>query len=116
MRKSDRNYEETNSNLSRKPLRTPEEVENHMINLATRLAEEQLEHGTASSSVINHYLELGTIKYKKELEKLEIEKELLKAKKEAIESSKRAEELYAQAIESIRRYSGHRGDSDEEVQ
>ena len=92
---------------------TPEEVENHMINLAVRLAEEQLEHGTASPRVISHYLELGTIKHRKELEKLEIEKELLKAKKEAIISGKRSEEMYEEVINAIRRYSGHK---DENIQ
>lgn len=113
--KGNRNYDESGDKVSRKPQRSREEVENHMINLATRLAEEQLEHGTASSSVITHYLELGTIKHKKELEKLEIEKELLKAKKEVIESSKHAEELYAAAIEAMRKYSGFKGESDEDV-
>lgn len=113
--KSGNNNEESTRKPSRKPQRSREEVENHLINLATRLAEEQLEHGTASSSVITHYLELGTIKHKKELEKLEIEKELLKAKKDAIESGKRADELYATAIEAMRKYSGFRSNPDEEV-
>ncbi len=113
MSKSERNYDESRPKVSKKVQRTPEEVENHMINLAVRLAEEQLEHGTASPRVISHYLELGTIKHRKELEKLEIEKELLKAKKEAIISGKRSEEMYEEVINAIRRYSGHK---DEDVQ
>ena len=116
MSKSDRNYNESGSKPSKRVQRTPEEVENHMINLAVKLAEEQLEHGTASPRVISHYLELGTIKHKKELEKLEIEKELLKAKKEAIISGKRSEELYEEVIKAVKRYSGRRDASDEDIQ
>ena len=80
--------------------------ENRLIALATNLAEQQLMDGTASSQVITHYLKLGTEKAKLEREILEKQKDLIVAKTDAIESSKRVEELYANAIQAMREYSG----------
>ena len=92
---------------------TPEARENQLISLAVDLAEKQLQEGTASSQVITHYLKLGSTKERIEKEILEKQKELISAKTESIKSAKRIEELYTQAINAIRKYSGH-GDSDEE--
>lgn len=91
----------------------PESRENQMIAMATNLAEKQLREGTASSQVICHYLKLGTIEKKLELQKLENENKLLAAKTEAIESQKRIEELYANAIAAMKVYSGQVDDNDE---
>lgn len=88
------------------PARSPEARENQMIALAVDLAEKQLIEGTASAQVITHYLKLGTLKEQLEREKLEKENELLKAKTEAIQSAQRVEELYSNALEAMRRYSG----------
>lgn len=87
-----------------------EEQENRMIGLATRLAEQQLIDGTASSQVITHYLKLGTMKERLELEKLERENTLLRAKAEALDSGKEIELLYADALKAMTKY---RGDEDE---
>ena len=95
-----------------RPALTPEARENQMIALAVDCAEQQLRDGTASSQVIVHYLKLGSSKEKLEKEKLEKENGLLTAKIEAMQSAKASEELYAKAIEAMRRYSGH-GSSDE---
>lgn len=97
----------------RRPAITPEARENQLISLATNLAEQQLMDGTASSQVITHYLKLGTAKSQLELEKLKRENELLRAKTESIESAKRVEELYAQAIDAIKLYSGNGGNSND---
>lgn len=96
-----------------KPAESPEARENQMIGYAVDLAEKQLREGTASSQVITHFLKLATVKERLELEKLQHENELLKAKTEAIQSSQRIEELYANAIKSMQRYSGN-GDSNED--
>lgn len=88
------------------PARSPEARENQMIALAVDLAEKQLIEGTASAQVITHYLKLGTLKEQLEREKLEKENELLKAKTEAIQSAQRVEELYSNALEAMRKYSG----------
>ena len=64
----------------------PKVRENQMIALAINRAEEQLRDGTASSQVIVHYLKLGTVQQKLEMEKLENENLLLKKKVEALDS------------------------------
>lgn len=94
------------------PALDPEMRENQMISLAVNLAEEKLRDGTASNQLIVHYLKLGSTKERLEKEKLEKENELLRAKTEALESAKRSEELYAEAIKAITRYSGHYDDED----
>ena len=104
------------SERSRKirPALTPEARENQMISLAVDLAEKQLMEGTASSQVITHYLKLGSTKERLEKEKLEEENKLLKAKTEALQSAKRVEELYADAISAMKRYSGNGGEEVDE--
>ena len=94
------------------PALTPESRENQMIALAENLAEKQLLEGTASSQVISHYLKLGSVKARRELELLEMEKELKAAKTEALKSQKRVEELYSEALKAMRNYNGQ-GDPDE---
>lgn len=99
----------------RRPASSPEERENQMIALAVDLAEKQLIEGTASSQVITHYLKLGSTKERLEKEILEQQRELMMAKTEAIQSAKRVEELYANAMEAMRRYSGNASEEDEFV-
>lgn len=95
-----------------RPAMTPEARENQMIALAVDCCEERMRNGTASSQEIVHYLKLGSMKSRLELEILEKEKALMDAKTEAIQSAKAAEELYANAIKAFRSYSGQ--DVDEE--
>lgn len=95
-----------------RPAMTPEARENQLISLAVDLAEKQLQEGTASSQVITHYLKLGSTKERIEKEILEKQKELISAKTENLKAAKRVEELYAEAISAMKRYSGH-GDQDE---
>lgn len=91
-----------------RPALTPEARENQLISLAVDLAERQLLEGTASSQVITHYLKLGSTREKAEREKLQKENELLAARAEAIKSAERRDELYKEAINAMRRYSGQR--------
>lgn len=95
-----------------RPALTPEAREKQMISYAVDLAEQQLIDGTASSQVITHYLKLGSSKALLEKEKLEKENELLKAKTESIQSAQRIEEMYAQALDAMRDYSGRGGDDE----
>lgn len=90
-----------------RPALDPEARENQLIALAINLAEKQLMEGTASSQVITHYLKLGSTKERIEKEILEKQKDLITAKTEAIQSAKRIEELYANALDAMRNYSGH---------
>ena len=105
MAKNTANNGQTNTRKFR-PALTPEARENQMIALAVDLAEQQLRDGTASSQVITHYLKLGSTKEKIEKEILEKQKELISAKTEALQSQKRVEELYAEAMKAMRKYSG----------
>lgn len=104
----------TASTTTRKirPALTPEARENQLISLATDLVEQRLIDGTASSQETTHFLKLATTKARLEKEILEKQKELISAKTEALKSAKRIEELYGDAINAIRKYSGH-GDEDE---
>lgn len=91
----------------RPPATTPEARENQLITLAVDLAERQLSEGTASSQVITHYLKMGSTKEKIEKEILMEQKQLLKAKTDAMHSAKRVEELYENALNAMRTYSGN---------
>ncbi len=95
-----------------RPALTPEARENQLISLAVDLAEKQLMEGTASSQVITHYLKLGSTKERIEKEILEKQKELIDAKTENLKSTKRVEELYADALNAMRDYSGQ-GEKDD---
>lgn len=97
-----------------RPALTPEARENQLIALAVDLVEQRLLDGTASSQETTHFLKLGSMKNKLEMEKLQEENRFLKAKTEALQSSKRVEELYLDAIKAMRRYSGQGGAHDED--
>ena len=96
-----------------RPALTPDAKESQMISLAMDAAEEQLRNGTASSQVITHFLKLATAKERLEKEILEKQKELISAKTESIKSAQKIEELYTNAINAMRKYSGN-GDSEED--
>ena len=102
-----KNKQSQKGSLKRPPATTPEARENQLINHAVALAERQLLEGTASSQVITHFLKLGSTKDNIEKEILLEKKELLKAKTEAMQSAKRVEELYENALNAMRSYSGN---------
>jgi hypothetical protein len=91
-----------------KPATTSEGRESQLVSLAESLAEKQLRQGTASAQVISHYLKLGSSRERLEQDRLANENELMKAKIEAMASQTRMEELYAEAIDAMRTYSGQR--------
>jgi hypothetical protein len=90
----------------RRPATTPEGRENQLISLAVDLAERQLIEGTASSQVLTHFLKLASTREKLEQERLQQENLLLSAKREQLASAKRIEELYENALNAMRAYSG----------
>ena len=98
----------------RPPAKTLEARENQLIAMAVDLAEKQLSKGTASSQVITHYLKLGSSKERIEKEILEQQKELLVAKTEALQSAKKVEELYMNALNAMRSYSGQGGPNEDD--
>lgn len=92
-----------------RPALTPESRENQLIALSVDLAEKQLREGTASSQVITHFLKLGSTKNQLELEKIRHENALLEAKTQSLQSAKHVEELYENALNAMKDYSGHGG-------
>lgn len=96
----------------RPPASSPEARENQLIALAVDEAEYQLRNHTASSQVITHYLKMGSTREKLEREIKIEEKKLLVAKTESLQSQKQVEELYKNALNAMRTYSGT-GNSDE---
>lgn len=105
-----------NSPVSLKKMRpalTPEARENQMISLAMDLAEQQLLDGTASSQLITEFVKRGSTKARLEKEILEEQKELMAAKTQSLQSAQRIEELYTNALNAMRSYSGQGGDSDD---
>ena len=90
-----------------RPATTPEGRENQMIAQAMKLAERQIEEGTASAQVITHFLKLGTTRERLEQERLARENELLKARAEAMTSHKEVQALYENALNAMRTYSGN---------
>lgn len=98
-----------------RPATTPEARENQLISLAIDLAEKQLREGTASNQVIVHYLKLGSTKERLEKRMLKAKTELTEAKTESMHSAKRVEELYSEALDAMRKYSGQKEAEDEFV-
>jgi 2-phospho-L-lactate guanylyltransferase (CobY/MobA/RfbA family) len=96
-----------------RPAMSPETRENQLVSLAVDLAEKQLLEGTASSQVITHYLKIGSTKERIEKEILEKQKDLIEAKTKSLQSAQRMEELYANALEAMRDYSGHNSNDDQ---
>ena len=90
----------------RKPAQTVEDRENELVKSATDLAAKQLLEGTASPSVITHFLRLGSVREQLERQKLMKENELMEVKMAAIEASERREQEYSEAINALRRYKG----------
>lgn len=95
-----------------RPALTPEARENQLISLAVDLAEKQLRDGTASSQVVTHYLKMASTRDRLEREKLERENRLLEAKTQSINTSQEMKQMYEDALNAMRRYSGQ-GDPDE---
>jgi hypothetical protein len=103
-----------NRRQRRQPAVTEEGRENQLVSLAIDLAEKQMEAGTASSQVITHFIKLGSTRERLEQERLRRENLLLESKIEQMASAKRVEELYGDALDAMRRYSGQTQDEEEE--
>lgn len=94
------------------PAITPEARENQLISLAYNEVERRIRDGSATSQELTVFLKAGSQRNRIEIEKLKHENEMLRAKTEAIESAKKEEELYAEVIDALRKYSGDEDDGD----
>lgn len=90
---------------------SPEADENQLISLSIDAAKKMLMEGKAPTSIVLHYLKLATTREKLEREIMEKEMELKDAKIQALESQAKVEQLYADAMRAMQRYSGY-GDGD----
>lgn len=106
---------EAGSRLMR-PALTPRSREDQLIALATNVAEQKLRDGTASSQLITHYLRVAAEREREELEKelLAEKKKLMEAKIKSLESERRIEELYLNAVNAMRMYTGQSNDTEVE--
>lgn len=92
---------------------TPEAEEKQMIALATNLVKQRLIDGTASSQETTHFLKLATTESRLKNQLLEAQSELAAAKRDAIRRDEHRNELFAEAIAAMKKYSGN-GGSDED--
>lgn len=87
-----------------RPASSPEGREQQLIALAVNLAEKQLRDGTASPSVINHYLKMASKRETLEREILEKQSKLIEAKSQSIAQGKEQEQLAKDAIAAMKSY------------
>jgi hypothetical protein len=87
-----------------RPMSTTDGREQQLIALAVNLAEKQLRDGTASPSVINHYLKMASSRETLEREILEKQSKLIDAKAQNIVKEKEQEEMAKRALEAMKNY------------
>lgn len=100
------------ANSTELPAITAEAREDQMINKAMELAQRKLEDGTASNQLIIHYLRLGSLKERKNLEILEAQRQLYQAKTKQIEAEQSTMEMYKEAMAAFASYSGEYEDDE----
>lgn len=87
-----------------RPATSPEGREQQLIALAVNLAEQQLRDGSASPSVINHYLKMASKRETLERDILEKQSKLIDAKSNSIAKDKEQEQIAKAAIEAMKNY------------
>lgn len=97
-----------------RPASSPKAWEDRVLTLAMDVVEEQLRNRTISSAVLAAIIKRASTRERLEEEILEKQKELITAKTESLQSGKRVEELYAEAMAAMRRYSGKDDDYEDE--
>lgn len=97
------------NNRKARPATDPENREQQLVGLAVDLAEKQLREGTASPSVINHYLKIGSKREILERQILERQSKLIEAKAASIGKDSDIEQLTKAAIEAMKSYGPSEG-------
>lgn len=101
------------TNLPSHAATSMEARENELISLAYDAAEKRIREGTATSQEIVHFLKLGSSTDRLQKELMESEMKLKDAKIQALESAEHLEKIYSDAIDAMKRYSGHGDDGTE---
>lgn len=96
-----------------RPALTPEAREQQLIGLAVDLVEKRLLEGTASSQEVTHFLKLASTREKMERDILREQAKLIKAKTQNLESVQEIKDLYANALQAMRAYTGSGRQEDE---
>lgn len=89
-----------------RPALSMESWESRIVSKAYKLAEKQIDEGTASSQVITTFLKLGGAERKLEIKRMELELKLIEAKTEQIKATKNEAKMFQEAIEAFGIYSG----------
>lgn len=89
-----------------RPALNPDAREKQLAALAMDLIEQRLLDGTASSQETTYFLKAMSTNARLQQKLMETEIALKEAKTKQIESEERQEEMFAQAIEAMRRYKG----------
>ena len=90
----------------RRPATTPDGRENQLVAMAIDAVEKRILGGTASAQELVHYLKLGSTRERLEQERLANENLLLKARVDSMAQANDIKELYQNAIDAMRSYSG----------
>ena len=107
------NEEHLTTNIPTHAATSMEARENELISLAYDAAEKRIREGTATSQEIVHFLKLGSSTDRLQKELMESEMKLKDAKIQALESADHLEKIYSDAIEAMKRYSGHEDNNTE---
>lgn len=94
--------------MSRQPMTPPltdSAMEAKMIALALQQAQTQLEKGTASSQIVTHFLRLGSVRAQVELEKLQLENNLIEEKILAAQAGQQMNEMFSEVMAALKSYS-----------
>ena len=105
---------ETTTESSKTPERlrpglTPQTDEMQCISMAMDLAKQRLANGTASNSMVLHFLKMGTPREQLEREDMKKELELKDAKIKALRAQVDTEKKLADAMATFARYRGDEG-------
>ena len=95
-----------------RPKFSEEAEEQQLMALAMQRAKEQLQNGTASSQLICQVLKNGSMQAKLERKILEVQHENIVAKTEMIKAVQRNDDLFKNAFEALKSYSGKTDEED----
>lgn len=90
-----------------RPATTPQGRENQLIAKAFDLVEQRLVDGTASATETTALLKLGSSRERLEQQRIGYENELLVVKKEAMAAQVKSDELFREAMDYFRAYTGN---------
>lgn len=88
----------------RPPATTPEDEEMRIAAKAYRLAEKQIDDGTASAQVITHFLKTQSMREKVELAQIQGRIDLMEAQKEGLASAEKLVVLIEEGFAALRSY------------